>query len=342
MNSVQRIALILLSGLWLLLSSAAQREPSLRFRIAFYNAENLFDCRHDSLKDDFQYLPEGKRHWTFSRYWQKQRHMAEVIASIGDENAPALVGLCEVENDSTLFDLTRRSPLRTAGYRYVTTHGDDPRGIDVALLYRPSLFRLIATAEYPVPVQTLNNDAHARPVLHVGGMLLSGDTLDVLVCHWPSRLGGARASEPLRKLAASVVQHLCDSLCHVRTMPLVLVMGDFNESPDALAIRQLEEKAHLVNLAHKAKPTFEKKTSSSHSPFGTYRYKGRWEQLDQMLASPLLAERLKPFYVYNAPFLLENEPLYGGVRPFRTYNGYRYKGGYSDHLPVYVDLELTY
>ena len=119
-------------------------------------------------------------------------------------------------------------------------------------------------------------------------------------------------------------------------------MGDFNESPDAPAIQQLEEKAHLVSLAHKAKPTFEKKTSSSRTPFGTYRYKGRWEQLDQMLASPLLAEHLKPFYVYNAPFLLENEPLYGGVRPFRTYNGYRYKGGYSDHLPVYVDLELTY
>ena len=340
MNSVQRIALILLSGLWLLLSPVAQREP-LRFRIAFYNAENLFDCRHDSLKDDMQYLPEGKRHWTLSRYWQKQRRLAEVIASIGGDNAPALVGLCEVENDSVLTDLTRRSPLRTVGYRYIVTHGDDPRGIDVALLYRPSHFRLLGAAEHPVPVRTLNKDAHARPVLHASGMLLSGDTLDVLVCHWPSRLEGTRASEPLRSLAASVVQHLCDSIFTVRTTPLILVMGDFNEPSDSPAVLQLEENAHLVNLGREAKPTFGEK-ASSRTPFGTYRYKGRWEQLDQMLASPLLAERLSSLLVYDAPFLLEKEPFYGGRRPFRTFNGYRYKGGYSDHLPIYIDLEVTY
>jgi len=252
---------------------------------------------------------------------------------MGEDRAPELVGLCEVENDSCLRDLTRRSPLRTVGYRYVTTHGDDPRGIDVALLYRPEHFRLLSYAEHVVPVRRLRADAHARPVLHVSGELLTGDTLDVLVCHWPSRLGGARASEPLRGLAATVVQAICDSLGRVRANPLLLVMGDLNESPDGRAVRQLEGGAGLVNLAHTARPVFSIRRSSDCN--GTYRYKGRWEQLDQMLVSPTMSSSLS---IYNAPFLLEKEPVYGGLRPFRTFNGLRYKGGYSDHLPIYADI----
>ena len=306
-----------------------------RLRVAFYNVENLFDCLHDSLKNDLDYLPEGRRHWTPGRYWEKQRHVAEGIASIGEDRAPELVGLCEVENDSVLRDLTRRSPLRTAGYRYVLSQGDDPRGIDVALLYSPAHFHLLQTEEHVVPVRTLRSDAHARPVLHVSGELLSGDTLDVLVCHWPSRLGGARASEPLRRLAASVVRMVCDSLRTVRSKALVVVMGDFNEPPSGSAVSWLEAEARLVNLARTAQSAFTggRKTDVK----GSYRYKGRWEQLDQMLVSPSLTASLS---IYNAPFLLEKEPLYGGLRPFRTFHGLRYQSGYSDHLPVYADLQF--
>lgn len=304
-------------------------------RVVFYNTENLFDFRHDSLTSDFAYLPDGSRRWTPWRYVEKLRRVAEVIASIGGDRAPELVGLCEVENDSCLRDLTRRSPLRSAGYRYVMSHGDDPRGIDVALLYRHEHFRLLGQAEHAVPVQRLRADGHARPVLHVSGELLTGDTLDVLVCHWPSRLGGARASEPLRQLAATVVQAICDSLVRVRANPLFLVMGDLNESPDGRAVSQLEGGAGLVSLAHTAHPVFPVRRRSDCS--GTYRYKGRWEQLDQMLVSPAVPSS-SSLNIYNAPFLLEKEPVYGGLRPFRTFNGLRYKGGYSDHLPIYADI----
>lgn len=302
-------------------------------RVVFYNAENLFDFRHDSLKNDLEYLPDGRRRWTPWRYMEKLRRMSEVIASIGDDRAPELVGLCEVENDSCLRDLTRRSPLRTVGYRYVMTHGDDPRGIDVALLYRPEHFRLLSRAEHAVAVRHLRADAHARPVLHVSGELLSGDTLDVLVCHWPSRLGGSRTSEPLRLQAATVVQTICDSLSRVRGKPLLLVMGDLNEPSGGRAVSQLERGAGLVNLARTARPVFPVRRRSDCS--GTYRYRGRWEQLDQMLVSPAMSLSL---HIYNASFLLEKEPVYGGMRPFRTFYGLRYKGGYSDHLPVYADI----
>jgi len=116
-------------------------------------------------------------------------------------------------------------------------------------------------------------------------------------------------------------------------------MGDFNETTKGKAVQQLEQEADLVNLAHTAKPV---RGGKSHGVRGTYRYKGRWEQLDQIIVSPHLAERLqtetKGLFIYDAPYLLEKEPVYGGFRPYRTFNGLRYKGGYSDHLPIYADF----
>ena len=78
------------------------------------NCENLFDCRHDSLKQDMEFTPEGGRHWTRTRYWHKLNQVGKEILSCADE-LPALVALCEVENDTVLHDLTRRSLLREAG-----------------------------------------------------------------------------------------------------------------------------------------------------------------------------------------------------------------------------------
>ena len=167
----------------------------------FYNVENLFDCRHDSLKEDREFLPDGEKKWTPSRYWRKLDALSKVVAAVGEERLPDLVGLCEVENDSVLFDLTRRSSLRALGYRYVATHSPDVRGIDVALLYQPGSFRLLESHEIPVP----SAEAGFRPtrnVLYVKGEVLSGDTLHVLVCHLPSRLGATRVSRRHRMLAA--------------------------------------------------------------------------------------------------------------------------------------------
>lgn len=132
------------------------------FRVMFYNVENLFDCRHDSLKEDREFLPDGEKKWTPSRYWRKLDALSKVVAAVGEERLPDLVGLCEVENDSVLFDLTRRSSLRALGYRYVATHSPDVRGIDVALLYQPGSFRLLESHEIPVPSAEAGFPAHAQ------------------------------------------------------------------------------------------------------------------------------------------------------------------------------------
>lgn len=309
-------------------------------RIAFYNAENAFDCKHDSLHDDSAFLPESPRNWSLYRYHQKLHHLSQAIASLTDVNGlpPALVGMAEVENDSVLRDLTQRSSLRAAGYRYVMTHNtpdSDPRGIDVALLYRPSHFHPISCYEHHVAPQTKKDGAtmslRARNLLLVSGELLTGDTLDVIVCHWPSKLGGRRLSRQRREMAATATVALVDSLYGIRAQPHIVVMGDMNDTPLSTATTSLCKHA-FTNLTQNCQ--------------GSYRYKGRWEQLDQLFVSSNLTKDTSTIHVVNADvlreaFLLESEPVYGGQRPFRTWNGFRYKGGYSDHLPVYLDMEWT-
>lgn len=328
MMSCRKMSLVI-SAVLLLGMCASRLLAQQTMKVVFYNVENLFDCRHDSLCDDVDFLPEGRKHWTRWRMTEKVRHIAQVITSIGEDTAPMLVGMCEVENDSVMCSLTEYSLLRSVGYRYLMTHGGDPRGVDVALMYRPSLFRLLATAAHDVPVEQIRADAHARPVLYAQGELINGDTLDVVVCHWPSRLSGRRRTEPLRQMAADVVASLVDSIQKVRPEAHIIVMGDFNETHNGEAVRSLP----LLNLTEKEG--------------GSYRYRGRWEQLDQMLVSPSLLEDSSSLLVhggtaevFRAPFLLERDRLYGGYRPFRSYNGMRYIGGYSDHLPVFVRLEM--
>ena len=104
------------------------------------NCENLFDTRHDEGKQDTEFTPEGPRRWTRSRYWRKLNAIGQEILSCS-EQLPDLVALVEVENDTVLHDLTRRSLLRGAGYHYLMTESPDVRGIDVALLYHPARFR---------------------------------------------------------------------------------------------------------------------------------------------------------------------------------------------------------
>lgn len=312
------------------------------FRVLFYNVENLFDCTDDTLKNDNEFLPDAVRHWTPYRYRDKLKKLAKVIVASGGESVPDLVGLCEVENDICMRDLVKFSLLKEAGYRYVMTDSPDQRGIDVALLYQRGSFRLLQKQDIRIP-KRWDDQRPTRDILHVVGQVISGDTLDVFVYHAPSRSGGTRESEPFRLLTAGVLKHTVDSLMEVRRNPYVLLMGDFNDYPTnksvcdvlgALPCHREVQSEGLYNLMHGLKE-------------GTYRYRGEWGILDQFIVSgSMLQERggirtlSGKARIFRHPFLLTEDAKYGGDMPFRTYNGMRYLGGFSDHLPIALDLEV--
>ena len=310
--------------LCLFLCFPSQVEAQDSFRVLFWNTENLFDCKDDPKKNDNEFLPDATRRWTYFRYRDKLKNLAKGIIASGDEYVPDLVGLCEVENDSCLYDLTRRSPLKEAGYRYVMTDSPDQRGIDVALLYQRGSFKLLQHQSIRIPFKQVKK-APTRDILHVVGKVVSGDTLDVWVVHYPSRRGGKAKSEPYRLLVAEILKHAVDSVMQVRQNPNVVIMGDFNDGPSSPVMKKLCSDGRLVNLMQGKKE-------------GTYRYRGAWEILDQFLVSENV--RTKNAEVLQHPFLLEEDEKYGGNKPFRTYNGMRYQGGFSDHLPIILDLQF--
>lgn len=313
-----------------------------RFRVMEYNVENLFDCRHDSLHDDTEFLPTSVRKWDRQKLWTKLVALGKVIVAAGGEQVPDLVALCEVENDSVLHDLTRRTPLKAVGYRYLITSSPDVRGIDVALLYQPGRFRVVSHRSVRIPVA--QGERPTRDILHVSGRVPTGDTLDVLVCHLPSRASGERKTRPFRQLVAGILKAQADSLMHVRHHPCILITGDFNDEPHSASLLQSLQAEppegtifplRLYNLMY-------------GKAAGTYRYHGEWNLLDHVIVSGWLLDAgnrmhtsSKDASVVQLPFLLEADTKYGGYKPFRTYLGPRYKGGYSDHLPVLVDLWMT-
>lgn len=316
------------------------------FRIMFYNVENLFDTKHDSLKNDYDYLPGGFMNWSNWKYWEKQRNIGRVITAVGEMQSPALVGLCEIENDSVIFDLTKRSPIRAQEYEFIATNSPDWRGIDVALLYQRHKYKLIEKNEY-VLVRSGKNERPTRNILHAVGQVISGDTLDVFVTHFPSRYGGQKISERGRMDAAQLIRDKADSLFVVRQNANVVIMGDFNDHPDDKSIYEIMN-ARSLNYNHSKDELYNMFFHRiKEKNFGTLKYQGRWGVLDQFIVSgSLLMENQgmkidnNEAHIFNADFLTEKDEKYGGVRPYRTYLGPRYMGGFSDHYPIYMDLNI--
>ena len=287
------------------------------------NCENLFDCQHDEGKEDVEFTPEGERRWTRTRYWRKLNGMGQELLSCS-QDLPDLAALVEVENDSALYDLTRRSLLRGAGYEYLMTESPDVRGLDVALLYQPARFRPICYDAITVP--PLRDMRPTRDILYVQGETISGDTLHIFIVHAPSRYEGELETRLHRRQAIGT---LLTALAPIADKDIIIV-GDFNDYANSPSMQLLTEN-HFVNVSQSAK-------GINGQAKGTYRYHGEWHSIDHILVSPSLVPRVEDVYINDASFLLESDTRYGGFKPRRTFQGYHYQRGYSDHLPLVLKL----
>ena len=310
------------------------------FRIGFYNVENLFDLIDDSLTRDEAFTPEGENRYTFSRYKKKSVGLARTILAMGVWEPMEIIGLCEVENQWVLEGFTKHSPLRNAGYEIIHEDSPDRRGIDVACLYRPEKFNLILYKYYRV-IFPHDPERKTRDFLYMKGILPNADTLHVFFNHFPSRYGGQFASEPGRAHVASMIRQKVDSLNERYNNPLIVITGDFNDEPHDISVKDvLDAKLNpadakdndLVNLMAPVK-----------YKFGTFFFQGEWNVLDHIIVSNQLLKgkstytRVNSAGIFDAPWLLSKNAA-GQDVVFRTYQGPAYKGGYSDHLPVFLDL----
>ena len=278
--------------------------------IISYNIENLFDYEHDTLKNDSSFLPDGDRHWTYYRYQTKLDRIAQVIVNISGWESAEMVGLCEVENERCLRDLCYR--LKRFHYKFVHYESADKRGIDVALLYDSTKVKILNSKPLRVDLQ---GDV-TRDILYVEALVGNQDTLHAMVCHLPSKLGGAAATEGKRNAAKQVIQQQVDSILRMQSEAKIVVMGDMNS----------EVKDDLQGMSNMM-------IGCEKEGKGTHKYKGIWSCLDQFYLSTTLKNNANVI-IFSPEWLLEEDTKYLDYQPKRTYVGYRYHDGYSDHLPI--------
>jgi predicted extracellular nuclease len=322
-------------------SAPADAPYQLVCRMMFWNVENLFDCYNDSLTDDEEFLPYGMRGWNYDRYRQKVSKMYKLIVAAGEWEPPDLIGLCEIENENVLYSLLRDTPFSYYNYRFVHFDSPDRRGIDVALLYNPSRVKIIDKRAIPVWLAA-SSDSRTRDILYARLVIETGDTLSIFVNHWPSKYGGAGYTGDLRENVSEILKKNIAEIFDTNRSEKIVVMGDFNDPPESSALNMLTGKVEqwtdaghsIINMASDYKGSIP----------GSYKFEGAWQMIDQMLVSESIfsGEELfvnqASYRVFSPDFLLEKDEKYGGMKPNRTYAGYVYHGGYSDHLPVVLDL----
>lgn len=291
----------------------------------FWNLENTFDYKNDSLStSDEEFSARGARHWTKKRFQTKCNAIAKGILWAGSREGglPDAVGFAEVENAFVLKRILQTAALRKLDYRITHFESPDPRGIDVALIYRPSRLQL-ADAK-PCHLYQKDTIMRTRDILLARFHTPEGADIAFLVNHHPSKYGGLEESEPRRRIAVKRLAYLADSLS-TEGVENIVAMGDFNDTPDNPVYGLLEP--FLENLASPLHLKGE----------GTIKYDGAWELIDMFFVSPPLRD-VSTMKILQIPFLMTKDTGHAGTKPLRTYSGPRYLGGVSDHCPIWLNV----
>ena len=355
---MKRILVILVAFAILGSNALAQKTGSQNHVIGFYNLENLFDIYDDPVKNDGEFLPDGKNKWTEAKYQKKLQNMAKVIRAMKEEKGVwhALLGVSEIENRLVLEDLVWNEQIREANYQIIHYDGPDRRGVDVALLYDPKVFTFIESESIPFTFEDSSIDFimtkeqqdyfKTRDILMVHGTI-DGEHFAVYVAHLPSRAGGKKGGNQLRDRGGEIMYNHAMQMQAKYPGIKIVCMGDMNDNPTDPS---MAEYLHGKEFAQDVTDTefFSPFTSMLKAGFGSLAYQGVWSIYDLLLVNNALIHpqegtfglrqlHKKGYYgrIFNAKFLTNQSGQYKGT-PFRTFSNGAFIGGYSDHYPTYI------
>ena len=354
---MKRLTIILIALLMVLPFGADAQRKHASYVIGFYNLENLFDTVHDEGKNDYQYLPDGQNQWTEARYWKKQHNMATVIKAMKEDNGAwhAVLGVSEIENRHVLEDLVNQPEIADANYQIVHYDGPDNRGVDVALLYKPEILKVITSESIPFTFQPSSIDFsewtqeeidrfRTRDVLMVRGTI-NDEMFAFFVAHLPSRLGGKGAD--LRPRGAEIIYKRAMELQQEFPGIKIVVMGDMNDNPTDRSMTEfMHGRENIKDVTDE--DFFSPFLSMLKAGFSSLYYRGEGNIYDIILVNNAIANapkgtfQIRPivqkkYYgrVFSKPFMTNQTGDYKGT-PFRTFSGGAFVGGYSDHYPTYI------
>ncbi|PIQ24853.1 MAG: endonuclease [Bacteroidetes bacterium CG18_big_fil_WC_8_21_14_2_50_41_14] len=335
------ILLVLVASILFTFTNCSRKATNLSF--AFYNVENLFDTINDPAINDEDFLPESENPWNTERYNHKLDQLTKVMNDIDKSGFPSIFGLCEVENKLVVEQLINHPALQKSGYQIIHKDSPDERGIDVALLYQPSVYQPLQNRFIRITLPE-NPDNKTRDILYSKGLVSERDTLHLFINHWVSRWGGQEETEPARQYIAGLIKTITDSIMQTNPDANILIAGDLNDNPtDASLLNFLQAKEVVPTPT--GKTLYNMSLALYKSGEGSLYYKS-WDMFDQIIVSTAMltgAGGMKVAAdkqtVIKHDYLLF-KPKNGEPRPNRTASGKKYFGGFSDHLPVYLEMTV--
>lgn len=311
-----------------------------KFTVLFYNVENLFDTQDNPQTNDDNFLPHGENRWDEERYFDKLDAIAKVIGAVHSK-LPLFIGLAEIENRKVLENLVLNRQISPANYQIIHRQSPDSRGIDVAFLFQKDAF-LTFEENFITITFPFEKNYRTREILHVRGVLPNREIVHFFVNHWPSRGEGEFETAPRRMYVASVLRQHVDIVFEQEPKAKILIMGDFNDEPDSASLQLLAN-----GLATSTQKLTNLSLALQQAKKGTVTRAGQWSLFDQFLASNAMLHaqgfRVYPHNanIFSPEWLLFKHPHYGTFQPNRNFSGPRYHAGFSDHLPVYVQIEKS-
>ncbi|MBK7811833.1 MAG: endonuclease/exonuclease/phosphatase family protein [Saprospiraceae bacterium] len=339
------LAIFFLSIPYKVSSQSKKKVKSKMICVGFYNLENLFDIYDDPESLDEEFTPSGAKVWTKDKYEDKINRLSSVIKEFGSDHklkGADILGVCEIENRQVLEDLTAHEQLRSMDYAIIHHESFDPRGIDLALLYKPSVFVPTYSGMSNIKLSSkTGNSKPTRGVLVVQG-ILGGQKVCILVNHWPSRRGGEGATRDFRNQAASANRHIADSIQTNFPGTAVIIMGDLNDDPINESVKNGLKSVETIESCTENK-YFNPFYKNYQNGEGTLAHNNSWNLFDQIILSyDFISQNQKGYHffqnkVYRQDFMIESHGHYKN-HPKRTFSGDVYNYGYSDHFPVLVYL----
>lgn len=305
---------------------------------AFYNVENLFLPDPPS-NHRLNPTNSGLRNWDERKYRDKLFKISHVFQLMKEETGilPCMIGLSEISGRKVLEDLVEMSPFNSQ-YGIVHYNSMDERKVDVALLYDKSKIEIIDSEAITFFFEIADNNPEnydtTRDVLF-SKVKYKEEIINFFVAHLPSKRE-KDINQPKRNYILNEIRNRIIQIVNVEKENVILC-GDFNENPDdEYLVKILFDDMHQKVLQNPFQELYSTKNYSA------YHYKSGL-LFDQILLSQSFFDNDKHLSFYDArifkPEKLRSRNKMFSERPFRTYAGTRYLGGYSDHFPVYVVLK---
>lgn len=306
---------------------------------SFYNVENLFlpDPKPMHKLDP---TISGLRSWDEGRYRNKLSKIAHVFRLMKEENGvlPFIIGLSEVSGRKVLEDLVKMEPFNSE-YGIVHYNSMDERRVDVALLYDKNKVEIIDSEAITFFFEIINRSTEnydtTRDILY-SKVRYKGEIINIFIAHLPSK----REKDINKPKRAFILSEIRERILNVvnNSKENVILCGDFNENPDdENLVKILFDDAGVKILENPFQHLF------STRNYSTFHYKSGL-LYDQIILSKSFFNddhvlEFQEAKIFNSEKLSSRDRKFAG-RPYRTYAGTRYLGGYSDHFPVFIKLGI--